>query len=126
MGIAASQGICLIIANMFEADMTKFAFVFSESSFIKTLIYFVIIYAVVILFNVISVNVKKIIDLINSNKKSEKVKLKNPILCITVFGISVAALIYAYMMVTVNFQSFLSLRFTCTNEQVVGLRETGI
>lgn len=105
VGIAASQGISLIIANMFEADMTKFAFVFSESSFIKTLIYFVIIYAVVILFNVISVNVKKIIDLINSNKKSEKVKLKNPILCITVFGISVAALIYAYMMVTVNFQS---------------------
>ena len=105
VGIAASQGISLIIANMFEADMTKFAFVFSESSFIKTLIYFVIIYAVVILFNVISVNVKKIIDLINSNKKSEKVKLKNPTLCITVFGISVAALIYAYMMVTVNFQS---------------------
>lgn len=66
--------------------------------------------AVVILFNVISVNVKKIIDLINSNKKSEKVKLKNPILCIIVFGISVAALIYAYMMVTDQFSIIRYLR----------------
>lgn len=45
----------------------------------------------------------KLIDLIHGNKKSEKVKLKNPWLCIIVFIIAASMLGYAYYLVTDGF-----------------------
>ena len=52
------------------------------------------------LFNTINVGKCKLIDLIQTNKKSETVKMKNPVLCTIVFIISIIALGYAYYMVT--------------------------
>ena len=96
VGIVLSQLMSVFVANMFEANMTKFAFTFSNVAFLKTILYFVIIYFIVMIFNVISVNKCKLIDLINSNKKTEKVKLKNMSLCVIIFLISIAMLGYAY------------------------------
>ena len=100
IGIALSQLMSMLVANMFEADMTRYEFIFSTESCIKTLIYFGIMYAIVMLFNTINVGKCKLIDLIQNSKKSETVKMKNPILCIIVFIISAIALGYAYYMVT--------------------------
>ena len=91
----------LLVANMFEADMTKFAFIFSKGALIKTIIYFGIMYLLVMIFNTIQVSRCKLIDLINSNKRSEKVKIKNPIICILIFLIAVVILGYCYYKVTV-------------------------
>ena len=44
LGVALSQVMSIVVANMFEADMTKFTFVFSLSAWIKTMIYFGIMY----------------------------------------------------------------------------------
>ena len=74
VGIGLSQLMSVFVANMFEANMTKFAFTFSKSALLKTLLYFIIIYLGVMIFNVISVNKCKLIDLINANKKTEKIK----------------------------------------------------
>ena len=52
------------------------------------------------LFNTVNIGKCKLIDLIQTNKKSEKVKMKNPMLCTIVFIISAIALGYAYYMVT--------------------------
>lgn len=93
----------LVVANMFEADLTKFAFVFSSSSCIKTIIYFGIMYLFVMIFNTYSVSKCKLIDLLNGAKTSEKIKLKNPILCIIIFIISCLVLGKAYHLVTVEF-----------------------
>ena len=100
LGIFLSQFMSILVASLFEADMTRFKFVFSRSACIKSLIYFGIMYLLVILFNTISVSKCKLIDLIYSNKKSEKVKIKNPILCIIIFIISSCMLGYAYYLVT--------------------------
>ena len=100
LGIFLSQFMSILVASLFEADMTRFKFVFSSSACIKSLIYFGIMYLLVILFNTISVSKCKLIDLIYSNKKSEKVKIKNPILCIIIFIISSCMLGYAYYLVT--------------------------
>ena len=78
----------VVVADMFDADMTKFKFVFSESVGIKTLIYFGIMYLVVMIFNIFNISKCKLIDLIYGNRKSEAVKLKNPWLCINFYGIS--------------------------------------
>ncbi len=97
-----SQLMSLLVANMFEAKMTDFKFIFSSAACIKTLIYFGIMYILVMIFNTYNVSRCKLIDLLNANKKSEKVKLKNSWLCIMVFIISTCVLGYAYWCVTVG------------------------
>ena len=103
LGIVLSQVMSILVANMFEADLTKFQFTFSSSAALKTLLYFSIMYLIVMIFNTIIVNKCKLIDLLHGNKKSEKVKLKNPIICTIVFIIAVIALSYAYYLVTDGF-----------------------
>lgn len=99
IGFLLSQLMSILVANMFEADLTRFQFVFSTNACIKTLIYFGIMYFVVMIFNTINISKCKLIDLMHSNKKSEKIKLKNPLFCTIVFIISCIALGFAYYQV---------------------------
>ena len=105
IGFFLSELMSLLVANLFEADMTNFKFIFSTSAALKCLLYFGIMYLIVMIFNTISVSKCKLIDLINSSKKEEKIKLKNPILCVIIFIIACAMLIYSYYSVTHNFNS---------------------
>ena len=100
IGIGASQLISILIGRLFEADMSKFQFVFSEKAFFDTILYFGLIYLVVIVFNTIIVGRLKIIDLLHGSKKSEKAFLKNPLLRAIVFVLSSFGLSYAYWWVT--------------------------
>lgn len=100
LGILLSQLMSMLVANMFEADMTKYQFIFSSDACIKTLIYFGIMYVIVMLFNAINVGKCKLIDLIQTSRKSETVKIKNPLFCVIVFILAAIALGYAYYMVT--------------------------
>lgn len=100
IGALLSQFMSLLVANMFEAELTKFTFVFSSSACIKTLIYFGIMYLLVMIFNTVNVSKCKLIDLLHGNKHSEKIKLKNPVLCTVIFVIAASFLGYAYYMVT--------------------------
>ncbi len=100
IGALLSQFMSILVANMFEANLTKFTFVFSTSACIKTIIYFGIMYLLVMIFNTINISRCKLIDLLHANKKSEKIKLKNPIVCTIVFIISSIVLGYAYYLVT--------------------------
>ena len=101
LGIALSQLMSLLVANMFEADMTNFAFTFSKAALIKTVIYFSIMYLLVMIFNTVQVSRCKLIDLINANKRSEKIKMKNPILCTIIFLVAVMILGYCYYKVSI-------------------------
>lgn len=100
IGFILSQFMSILVANMFEADITNFKFIFSTSACIKCLIYFGIMYLLVMIFNTISVSKCKLIDLLYSNKKSEKIKLKNPLLCTIIFIIFATILGIAYYLVT--------------------------
>lgn len=100
IGTILSQFMSVIVANMFDADMTKFKFIFSMKACVKTLIYFAIMYVLVMIFNTLSISRCKLIDLLNAGKKTEKVTMKNPVVCTIVFVIGVGILSYAYWMVT--------------------------
>lgn len=100
IGTLLSQLMSILVANMFEADLTKFTFVFSTSACIKTMIYFGIMYLLVMIFNTVNISKCKLIDLLHASKKSEKVTLRNPILCTIIFIISSIVLGYAYYLVT--------------------------
>lgn len=102
LGVGLSQFMSVLVANLFEADLSEFTFIFSEEAMIKTLVYFGIMYVLVMIFNTISVGRCKLIDLLQASKKNEKVKLKNPILCTILFILSVGVLSYCYYQVTAN------------------------
>lgn len=105
IGTILSQFMSVIVANMFDADMTKFKFIFSMKACVKTLIYFAIMYVLVMIFNTFSISRCKLIDLLNAGKKTEKVTMKNPVVCTIVFVIGVGILSYAYWMVTRGVES---------------------
>ena len=105
IGTILSQFMSVIVANMFDADMTKFKFIFSMKACVKTLIYFAIMYVLVMIFNTFSISRCKLIDLLNAGKKTEKVTMKNPVICTIVFVIGVGTLSYAYWMVTRGVES---------------------
>lgn len=100
LGVALSQVMSIVVANLFKADMTKFTFVFSFSAMIKTVLYFAIMYLLVMIFNTIQVNRQQLIKLLSANQQNEQIKLKNSYLCIIVFILSVLLLSYAYYNVT--------------------------
>lgn len=103
VGLGLSQLTSLLVANMFEADMSSYQFVFSSQAFFKTCLYFAIIYLVVIVFNTITIGKCRLIDLFQRGRKSETVKMKNPWLSVLVFLIAVAGLAYAYHRVVAEY-----------------------
>ena len=100
VGVLGAQFMSILVAKLFEADMSEFTFVFSKTACIKTCVYFAIMYLVVIIFNTITISKYKLINLLTANKKNETVKIKNPIICIIVFLISIVILAYDYYKVT--------------------------
>ena len=107
-GILVSQLMSIVVANMFEANMKKFIFTFSQSACIKTIIYFCIMYFIVMIFNTISINKCKLIDLLNAKKKNESIKFKNKRLCTFIFILFSIVLGYTYYLVLskYNFADF--------------------
>ncbi len=105
IGIFASQFMSILVAKMFEADMSEFQFVFSKEACIKTCLYFAVMYIFVMFFNTVTVSRYKLINLLNATKKNETVKIKNPFISVFVFITSCTILGYAYWKVTGDIKS---------------------
>ena len=105
IGIFASQFMSIIVAKLFEANMSDYVFIFSKDACIKTCIYFAIMYIAVMIFNTITISRYKLINLLTAIKKNETVKIKNPVMSIIVFLIAVGILGYCYWKVTKGVQT---------------------
>ena len=99
-GVLVSQCMSVVVANLFDADMTRFRFVFSGAACIKTCGYFAIMYVLVMIFNSINISRCRLVELIQADRKNERVKMKNPWVCTVVFLVAAALLGTAYWMVT--------------------------
>ena len=97
-----SQGLAMLTAKMFAVQMKEFKFVFSQMAFIQTILYFAIIFIIVMIFNGITISKYKLINLLNSAKKNQKTRLKNPILSVILFLISIGILGIAYHLIQKN------------------------
>lgn len=95
-GIALSQGLSFLTAGLFGVVMSDYQFVFSQSSFVSTIIYFGVIFAVVALFNTLSVSRVRLINLLKADSANEKTGVRNPIVCAIVFVVALAVLVFAY------------------------------
>ena len=91
-GIGISQLMSALVVDLFEADMTSYSFTVSGDAIVKTIIYFSITYIVVMLFNSINIGRCKLIDLIQSGRRSEKLSLRDPRLCVILFLVSAVLL----------------------------------
>ena len=107
LGIVLSQITSIFVANLFEANMSKFTFNFSKTALFKTILYFGIIYFIVMIFNTIIVNKNKLIDLLQASKKQEKIRIKSSMISVILFFISVLMLGSAYYIVTAGVNDLL-------------------
>ena len=96
IGIGLSQFTSALVANLFEADMSAYKFSVSADAIVKTILCFAVMYIVVMLFNTVVITNMKLIDLMQSDRRSEQVKIKKPAVCIAVFIAAVLMLAYAY------------------------------
>lgn len=96
VGVLLSQFLSIFSASLFEVDLSTYKFVFSNSALIKTIIYFSIIFILVMLFNLFSINKNKIINLLNAKKRNESVKFRSVYSIIISFILSIILLGYAY------------------------------
>ncbi len=101
-GVFFSQWLSILTARMFEVDMTGYVFIFSMPAFIKTILYFGLIFFVVVLFSAISVSRYKLIELIQAEKKNEKPQLKNTAVTVLLFILALVLIITAYILVLKN------------------------
>ena len=70
VGIVGSWGMSVVVANMFESDMTDFSFVVSPEAMVKTFIYFTVMYLIVIALDTFVVGKARLINLLNAGKQS--------------------------------------------------------
>lgn len=102
IGTILSQGLSIFTAKLFKVNLVNFTFVFSKLAFVKTVMCFGLIYLVVLIFNSFTIRKVKLIDLLTSAKKNEKLKVKNIWVSVIVFLISVAMIGAAYYLVIKN------------------------
>lgn len=99
LGIVVSQGLSILTAKLLAVRISEYKFIVSVNAVIKSAVYFGIIYLLVIILNQRTIAKYKLIDMINASKKNEKIKLKNPLISLFVFLLSVATLIGAYIII---------------------------
>ncbi len=105
LGIVASQFMSIMVAKLFEADMSEFEFVISKAAMLKTVMYYAIIYIIVMIFNVFAVTKYKLINLLTAAKKGETLKTRNLTLSVIIFLIAVSIIGYAYYLATQRLDS---------------------
>lgn len=99
-GMGISQFMSLMVSHLFQADVSRFVFVISWKAVVKSILYFLIIYTVVMLLNTIAVSRTKLIDFMTASRKKEKNLLKNPVVSVVIFLLACGILGYAYYNVT--------------------------
>ncbi len=104
IGVFASQFMSILVAKMFETDMSAYTFIFSRQAAVKTVACFGIMYLIVIIFNVFTISRYKLIDLFHACRKNEKGRLKSSGLAVVLFAVSCAVLAYAYIQVAFHTQ----------------------
>lgn len=99
-GMGISQFMSLMVSHLFQADVSRFVFVISWKAVVKSILYFLIIYTVVMILNTIAISRTKLIDFMTAGRKKEKNLLKNPVVSVVIFLLAWGILGYAYYNVT--------------------------
>lgn len=96
VGLLLSQGLSFLTAYLFGTTLQHYQFVLAPQGVLMTVACFIGIFAVVAIFNTISVNYFKLIDLLHAGDRNERGGVRNPWVCLAVFILSILVLWRAY------------------------------
>lgn len=102
LGFALSQGLLYVTAACFAIKITTFTFAFSTEALWLTIIAFVIMFTVSMLFSVASVARTRIINLIHADRMNEQIKLRSLSLSVGFFVLSLVTIGVAYKLLLKN------------------------
>jgi putative ABC transport system permease protein len=100
LGILISQGMALVTAQLMNSKVASYHFVFSSSAVIKTCIYFGLTFLLTLVFNIITINKQRLIDLLNSARKNERFTPPRLGRSIVIFIVALLLLGGAYYFIT--------------------------
>lgn len=95
VGVILSQVLVVFTAGLFKVGL-NYSFIFSWDSLLFTVFAFTIIFVLVMLFNTFVLNKYKLIDLLNADRKQEKVRIQNVYVSIVIFLLSLVCIGAAY------------------------------
>ena len=95
LGFMLSQGISLVALKLFAIEISKFRLVFSMGAFRKTAFCFVVIFLLVMVFNVRSVSSVQLIDLLTAGRKNETSQGRSRFLPVLLFFVSLVCILSA-------------------------------
>ena len=87
-GLVLSQGLSLLSLRLFAIDLEEFQIVLSIDALKMTIICFLVIFIIVMLFNIRTIASVKLIDLLTANRKNEGLSLTNKIMQILLLAVS--------------------------------------
>lgn len=102
LGLLISQGLLYVTAFMFVVDIPGFTFFVARDELVKTIVVFLIIFALALFFNVGYVMKAKLIDLIQSERKNDTLKLRSISVSFCLFLISCAIIGVSYYLLSEN------------------------
>ncbi len=102
LGLLISQGLLYVTAFMFVVDIPGFTFFVAQDELVKTIVVFLIIFALALFFNVGYVMKAKLIDLIQSERKNDTLKLRSILVSFCLFLISCAIIGVSYYLLSEN------------------------
>lgn len=114
VGILGSQFLSFLVGNFFDADLSGYQFRFSLAATLKTMISFVVMNFVVLIFHTGIISKYRLVDLLSAGKKPETNIVSGSAINLILFLASVMALGYAYYRVgfcsdQVNFNEMIRL-----------------
>lgn len=102
LGLLISQGLLYVTAFMFVVDIPGFTFFVAQDELVKTIVVFLIIFALALFFNVGYVMKAKLIDLIQSERKNDTLKLRSIPVSFCLFLISCVIIGFSYYLLSEN------------------------
>lgn len=111
VGVLLSQALLYATARLFNTHVTGFGLMFSSQACIYTVVSFAIIFLVVGVLNVLEVSRFRLIDLMNADRKAEKSLVRNLLLSVTLFVVSLVLIGVAYHELRVNGMYVIDWRF---------------
>lgn len=102
LGLLISQGLLYATAVLFVVDIPGFTFFVAQDELIKTIVVFLIIFALALFFNVGYVAKAKLIDLIQSERKNDDLKLRSIPVSFCLFLVSCVIIGISYYLLSEN------------------------
>ena len=96
LGLLASQGLSALTLSMFSLRVDAFGLAFSPRAVVRTAVYFGLIFLLVMVFSGLQVSRAKLLDLMQSGRRNEELRLRPLWVAVVQFAAGVGCLRIAY------------------------------